>query len=43
MLSGLDDQERAEAWVEIEASLRQFEQEGGFAGPCELMLGVGVK
>jgi SAM-dependent methyltransferase len=43
MLSGLDDQERAETWAEIETSLRQFEREGGFEGPCELMVGVGVK
>ncbi len=43
MLSGLDDGGRAEAWSEIEESLRKFERDGGFEGPCELLVGVGVK
>jgi SAM-dependent methyltransferase len=43
MLSGLDDRGRAEAWAEIEESLRKFERDGGFEGPCELLLAVGVK
>jgi SAM-dependent methyltransferase len=43
MLAGLDEAGRAEAWAEIEASLRQFEHDGTFEGPCELLLGVGVK
>lgn len=43
MLSGLDERARAEAWAEIEESLQAFEREDGFEGPCELMLGVGVK
>jgi SAM-dependent methyltransferase len=43
MLSGLDDRGRAEAWAEIEESLRTFERDGGFEGPCELLLGIGVK
>jgi len=43
MLSGLSESARAEAWVEIEESLRAFERDGGFEGPCELLLGIGVK
>ena len=43
MLSGLDMKERSAAWQEIEEKLRRFEGGGGFEGPCELTIGVGVK
>jgi len=43
MLAGLGDDARTEAWAEIEATLRQFEREGSFEGPCELLLAIGVK
>jgi ubiquinone/menaquinone biosynthesis C-methylase UbiE len=43
MLSSLPDAEKAAAWVEIEDELRQFETAAGFAGPCKLVIGVGVK
>ena len=43
MLSGLDESARKEAWVEIETELSQFEGPDGFAGPCELLVGVGTK
>ncbi len=43
MLSGLRDVERDAAWTEIEQQLRQFEDGGRFAGPCELVVGVAVK
>jgi ubiquinone/menaquinone biosynthesis C-methylase UbiE len=43
MLSGLGEPEREAAWAEIEQELRQFENGRGFAGPCELVVGVGVK
>jgi len=43
MLSGLSDQERQAAWDEIERELRQFEGPGGFAGPCELIVAIGVR
>jgi ubiquinone/menaquinone biosynthesis C-methylase UbiE len=43
MLSSLPDAEKAAAWVEIEAELRQYETATGFAGPCKLVIGVGVK
>ena len=43
MLSGLDDAERNAAWEEIEQELRRFEGPGGFEGPCELIVGSGVK
>ena len=43
MLSGLDDAERNAAWEEIEGELRRFEGPGGFEGPCELIVGGGVK
>ncbi|MFO1059456.1 MAG: class I SAM-dependent methyltransferase [Dongiaceae bacterium] len=43
MLSGLDDRGKAEAWAEIEESLRSFEGPDGFAGPCTLIVAAGEK
>jgi ubiquinone/menaquinone biosynthesis C-methylase UbiE len=43
MLSGLDAQGKAAAWEEISAKLRQFERNGSFEGPCEMIVGVGTK
>ncbi len=43
MLAGLDDAGRDAAWQEIEAELRSFETQGGFEGPCEMIVAVGVK
>ncbi len=43
MLSGLDPAERTEAWQEIEQAFKQFENEQGFEGPCELVIAVGTK
>ncbi len=40
MMSGLDESQRAETWREIEAGLRQFEAEGGFRGPCQMLVGA---
>ena len=37
MLSGLPESERGAVWEEIEEELRQFE------GPCEMVVGAGVK
>lgn len=43
MLSGLSDSEKDEAWHEIEESLSQFEANGHFEGPCELLVAVGTR
>jgi ubiquinone/menaquinone biosynthesis C-methylase UbiE len=43
MLSGLDEAEREAAWAEIEQELGKFEGPDGFEGPCELVIGTGVK
>lgn len=43
MLAGLDEAGRDAAWAEIESELRRFEGPDGFEGPCELLVGVGVK
>lgn len=43
MLSGLNDAQRDEAWEEIEQELSRFEGPDGFQGPCELVVGCGVK
>jgi SAM-dependent methyltransferase len=42
MMAGLQDEEREEAWSEIEQELTQFETADGFEGPCELLVSVGV-
>ncbi len=43
MLMGLTPAERDEAWREIEEALGEFEGADGFAGPCELLVGVGTR
>jgi ubiquinone/menaquinone biosynthesis C-methylase UbiE len=43
MLSTLDAQGKAAAWEEISAKLAQFEQDGRFEGPCELVVAVGTR
>jgi ubiquinone/menaquinone biosynthesis C-methylase UbiE len=43
MLAGLTEAERAETWSEIENDLREFEGTDGFVGPCEVVIGIGVK
>jgi SAM-dependent methyltransferase len=36
MMSGLDDDERERVWDDIWSTLRAYETEEGFVGPCEL-------
>jgi SAM-dependent methyltransferase len=43
MLSGLTEPEREAAWDEIARELARFEGQDGFAGPCEMIVGVGKK
>lgn len=44
MLSGLDASAQNDAWSEIEETLAQFESpEGGFTGPCQLVIASGTK
>jgi hypothetical protein len=43
MLSGVDDADKYAVWEEIEQELRQFEGPQGFEGPCELVVGDGIK
>jgi SAM-dependent methyltransferase len=43
MLSGLSEPEREEAWAEIRSALVEFEEPGGFSGPCRLVVAAGVK
>jgi SAM-dependent methyltransferase len=43
MLANLDAAGREAAWQEIEQQLRAFETSAGFEGPCEMIVGVGVK
>lgn len=43
MLGGLTPDGRDAAWAEIAQELAAFEGAGGFEGPCELIVGWGVK
>jgi len=44
MMSGMDDEERAATWDEIESTLRKYESEElGFVGPCEMLVGSGAR
>jgi hypothetical protein len=44
MLSGISSEaEREDVWNEIEQQVKQFEGAAGFEGPCELIIGVGIK
>ena len=43
MLATLDADRKDAVWQEIHSKLQQFEGNGGFEGPCELVLGVGTK
>lgn len=43
MLSGLSNSEQDDAWCEIEEALEQFETNGQFEGPCEMLVAVGSK
>lgn len=38
MLSGLSEQEQDDAWAEIEETLGEFEADGRFEGPCEMLV-----
>jgi SAM-dependent methyltransferase len=42
MMTGLTEAQRAEVWVEIEEALLQFETDGAFVGPCEMLVGAGT-
>jgi SAM-dependent methyltransferase len=42
MLAGLEPSEQDATWAEIEAALAEFEGPGGFAGPCEVLVGAGT-
>ncbi len=43
LMSGLSDTEQDETWDEIEQALGEFENDGQFVGPCEMLVAVGTK
>lgn len=43
MLSSLDEAGRHAAWQEVGRALCEFERDGAFVGPCELVVAVGTK
>lgn len=43
MLGGVPEQEREDVWREVHDELRQFENDGSFVGPCELLVGSGTR
>ena len=42
LMAALDDQQRSRVWRDIEVALTRFESQEGFAGPCEMLVGVGT-
>jgi SAM-dependent methyltransferase len=43
MLAGVPAEERPAVWDQIGAALTRFETPDGFVGPCELLVGSGIK
>jgi hypothetical protein len=43
MLAGLPPRAREQAWAEVESALTEFETEGGFVGPCEVIVAAGSR
>jgi len=43
MLAGLSPGEQDNAWAEIEEALAQFERNGQFEGPCEMLVAAAVR
>jgi SAM-dependent methyltransferase len=43
MLAKLDKSGREGAWAEVGRELKRFQEREGFVGPCELLVGAGVK
>ena len=43
MLSGLSEADQEAAWDEIARALGEYEQDGEFVGPCELLIVAGTK
>jgi len=43
MLAGLSVDEREDAWAEVADALGQFERNGGFVGPCEMLVAAASK
>lgn len=43
MLGGLPEQEKDDAWAEIEEALAAFESGGRFEGPCEMLVASATK
>ena len=43
LMSSLSDAEQDETWEEVEQALGQFENDGQFSGPCEMLVAVGTK
>ncbi|WP_404362812.1 class I SAM-dependent methyltransferase [Marinobacter sp.] len=43
MLGGLSATEQDDAWAEIQEALGQFEKDGQFEGPCEMLVAAGTR
>jgi hypothetical protein len=43
MLAAVPKQEQDQVWADVERELAGFDTAGGFVGPCELLIGSGVK
>jgi SAM-dependent methyltransferase len=43
MLAGLSPRDQDDAWAEIETALGQFEHDGQFEGPCEMLVAAATR
>lgn len=43
MMAALSEAEREQTWAEIAQALAPFETQGGFVGPCEMLVGAGTR
>lgn len=43
MLAGVPEADREDVWSEVHEGLRSYEGAAGFVGPCELLVGSGVR
>jgi hypothetical protein len=43
MMASLSGMQQAKTWDDIAQALQQFDGPDGFVGPCQMLLGIGVK
>lgn len=43
MMVNFNEEQKEAVWSDVERALEQFESGAGFEGPCELIVGAGMK